>query len=61
MAIFVDQNPNNLSNISLEKFINEMLLQTLELLFVFQLDQRQLREEPSKKLVTQPEQEKYNL
>ena len=45
----------------IRKIHNEMLLQTLELLFVFQLDRHQLKEEPFKKLVMQLEQEKYNL
>ncbi|MEY4146060.1 MAG: hypothetical protein RL327_539 [Pseudomonadota bacterium] len=47
--------------ILLEKFIREMPLQTQELLFVYQQDQHQLKEELFKKLVMRLEHVKYNL
>jgi len=45
----------------IRKFIREMLLQTLELLFAYQPDQHQLKEELFKKLVMPLEHVKYNL
>jgi len=45
----------------IRKFINEMLLQTLEIIIAFQRVQRQLKEELFKRQVMQLEQEKYNL